>query len=253
MRIDILTLFPEMIEGVFNSSILKRAIEAGYLEINIHDFRLFSKDKNHKVDDYTYGGGAGMLIRVDPVCDCLKSIPGYKEAHKLITTPTGKVFNQDMAKLFSSKEHIIIICGHYEGIDDRILNYIDEEVSIGDYVLTGGELAACIIVDATSRLIEGVLGNNESSQTETFDDNLLEYPQYTRPVEYDGYKVPDVLISGHHENIRKFRRYESLKKTYLKRPELIEKASLTKEDLKMLEEIKSKNLLDCKWFETKII
>lgn len=242
MRIDILTLFPEMIEGVFNSSILKRAIEAGYLEINIHDFRLFSKDKNHKVDDYTYGGGAGMLIRVDPVCDCLKSIPGYKEAHKLITTPTGKVFNQDMAKLFSSKEHIIIICGHYEGIDDRILNYIDEEVSIGDYVLTGGELAACIIVDATSRLIEGVLGNNESSQTETFDDNLLEYPQYTRPVEYDGYKVPDVLISGHHENIRKFRRYESLKKTYLKRPELIEKASLTKEDLKMLEEIKSKNL-----------
>ena len=242
MRIDILTLFPEMIEGVFNSSILKRAIEAGYLEINIHDFRLFSKDKNHKVDDYTYGGGAGMLIRVDPVCDCLKSIPGYKEAHKLITTPTGKVFNQDMAKLFSSKEHIIIICGHYEGIDDRILNYVDEEVSIGDYVLTGGELAACIIVDATSRLIEGVLGNNESSQTETFDDNLLEYPQYTRPVEYDGYKVPDVLISGHHENIRKFRRYESLKKTYLKRPELIEKASLTKEDLKMLEEIKSKNL-----------
>ena len=242
MRIDILTLFPEMIEGVFNSSILKRAIEAGYLEINIHDFRLFSKDKNHKVDDYTYGGGAGMLIRVDPVCDCLKSIPGYKEAHKLITTPTGKVFNQDMAKLFSSKEHIIIICGHYEGIDDRILNYVDEEVSIGDYVLTGGELAACIIVDATSRLIEGVLGNNESSQTETFDDNLLEYPQYTRPVEYDGYKVPDVLISGHHENIRKFRRYESLKKTYLKRPEMIEKASLTKEDLKMLEEIKSKNL-----------
>lgn len=245
MRIDILTLFPEMIEGVFNSSILKRATEAGYLEINIHDFRLFSKDKNHKVDDYTYGGGAGMLIRVDPVCDCLKSIPGYKEAHKLITTPTGKVFNQDMAKLFSSKEHIIIICGHYEGIDDRILNYVDEEVSIGDYVLTGGELAACIIVDATSRLIEGVLGNNESSQTETFDDNLLEYPQYTRPVEYDGYKVPDVLISGHHENIRKFRRYESLKKTYLKRPELIEKASLTKEDLKMLEEIKSKNL---SWF-----
>lgn len=242
MRIDILTLFPEMIEGVFNSSILKRAIEAGYLEINIHDFRLFSKDKNHKVDDYTYGGGAGMLIRVDPVCDCLKSIPGYKEAHKLITTPTGKVFNQDMAKLFSSKEHIIIICGHYEGIDDRILNYVDEEVSIGDYVLTGGELAACIIVDATSRLIEGVLGNNESSQTETFDDNLLEYPQYTRPVEYDGYKVPDVLISGHHENIRKFRRYESLKKTYLKRPELLEEASLTKEDLKMLEEIKSKNL-----------
>ena len=156
MRIDILTLFPEMIEGVFNSSILKRAIEAGYLEINIHDFRLFSKDKNHKVDDYTYGGGAGMLIRVDPVCDCLKSIPGYIEAQKLITTPTGKVFNQDMANLYSSKEHIIIICGLYEGIDDRILNYVDEEVSIGDYVLTCGELAACIIDDATSSLIEGV-------------------------------------------------------------------------------------------------
>ena len=238
MRLDILTLFPDMIKGVFNDSILKRAIEAGYLEINIHDFRSFSKDKNHKVDDYTYGGGAGMLIRVDPVCDCLKSIEGYQNALKLITTPTGKVFNQDLAMAFSKEEHIIIICGHYEGIDDRILNYVDMEVSVGDYVLTGGELAACIIVDATSRLLDGVLGNSESSITETFDDNLLEYPQYTRPVEYDGYKVPDVLISGHHENIRKWRRFESLKKTYLKRPDLIDEAKLSKEDLKMLEEIK---------------
>lgn len=239
MRIDILTLFPEMIEGVFNQSILKRAIEANLLEIHIHDFRLFSKDKNHKVDDYTYGGGAGMLIRVDPVCDCLKSIDGYQNALKLITTPTGRVFNQKVAVEFSKNEHIIIICGHYEGIDDRILNYVDEEVSIGDYVLTGGELAACIIVDATSRLIQGVLGNDESSQTESFDDNLLEYPQFTRPVEYDGYKVPDVLISGHHENIRKYRRYESLKKTYLRRPDLLNEDSLTKEDKAMLEKIKA--------------
>lgn len=237
MRIDVLTLFPEMVEKVFSQSILKRAIDAGYLETHVHDFRLFSKDKNHKVDDYTYGGGAGMLIRVDPVCDCLKSIPNYQAAHKIITTPAGKMFNQDMAVDFSKKEHLIIICGHYEGIDDRILNYVDEEVSIGNYVLTGGELAACIIVDATSRLIDGVLGNAESSQTETFDDNLLEYPQYTRPVEYDGYKVPDVLISGHHENIRKYRRYESLKRTYLNRPELLDNASLTLEDKKMLKEI----------------
>ena len=238
MKIDVLTLFPEMIEGVIHSSILKRAIDNKIIEINIHDFREFSKDKNHKVDDYTYGGGAGMLIRCDPVIDCLKSIPNYQQALKIITSPSGITFNQKVAQKYSNNEHIIIICGHYEGIDSRVLNYVDEEVSIGDYVLTGGEMAACVIIDAVSRLVDGVLGNNESKISESFDEDLLEYPQYTRPLEYDGYTVPEVLISGHHENIRKWRRYESIKKTFIVRPDLIDEGSLNEEDKKILEQVK---------------
>lgn len=238
MKIDVLTLFPEMIEGVIHSSILKRAIDNKIIEINIHDFREFSKDKNHKVDDYTYGGGAGMLIRCDPVIDCLKSIPNYQQALKIITSPSGITFNQKVAQKYSNNEHIIIICGHYEGIDSRVLNYVDEEVSIGDYVLTGGEMAACVIIDAVSRLVDGVLGNNESKISESFDEDLLEYPQYTRPIEYDGYTVPEVLISGHHENIRKWRRYESIKKTFIVRPDLIDEESLNEEDKKILEQVK---------------
>lgn len=238
MKIDVLTLFPEMIEGVIHSSILKRAIDNKIIEINIHDFREFSKDKNHKVDDYTYGGGAGMLIRCDPVIDCLKSIANYQQALKIITSPSGITFNQKVAQKYSNNEHIIIICGHYEGIDSRVLNYVDEEVSIGDYVLTGGEMAACVIIDAVSRLVDGVLGNNESKISESFDEDLLEYPQYTRPLEYDGYTVPEVLISGHHENIRKWRRYESIKKTFIVRPDLINEESLNEEDKKILEQVK---------------
>ena len=238
MKIDVLTLFPEMIEGVIHSSILKRAIDNKIIEINIHDFREFSKDKNHKVDDYTYGGGAGMLIRCDPVIDCLKSISNYQQALKIITSPSGITFNQKVAQKYSNNEHIIIICGHYEGIDSRVLNYVDEEVSIGDYVLTGGEMAACVIIDAVSRLVDGVLGNNESKISESFDEDLLEYPQYTRPLEYDGYTVPEVLISGHHENIRKWRRYESIKKTFIVRPDLIDEESLNEEDKKILEQVK---------------
>lgn len=238
MKIDVLTLFPEMIEGVIHSSILKRAIDNKIIEINIHDFREFSKDKNHKVDDYTYGGGAGMLIRCDPVIDCLKSISNYQQALKIITSPSGITFNQKVAQKYSNNEHIIIICGHYEGIDSRVLNYVDEEVSIGDYVLTGGEMAACVIIDAVSRLVDGVLGNNESKISESFDEDLLEYPQYTRPLEYDGYTVPEVLISGHHENIRKWRRYESIKKTFIVRPDLIDEGSLNEEDKKILEQVK---------------
>ena len=238
MKIDVLTLFPEMIEGVIHSSILKRAIDNKIIEINIHDFREFSKDKNHKVDDYTYGGGAGMLIRCDPVIDCLKSISNFQQALKIITSPSGITFNQKVAQKYSNNEHIIIICGHYEGIDSRVLNYVDEEVSIGDYVLTGGEMAACVIIDAVSRLVDGVLGNNESKISESFDEDLLEYPQYTRPLEYDGYTVPEVLISGHHENIRKWRRYESIKKTFIVRPDLIDEESLNEEDKKILEQVK---------------
>lgn len=238
MRIDVLTLFPEAIEGVVNSSILKRAIEKGTIKINIHDYREYSSKKNKRVDDYSYGGGAGMIIEVQPIVDCLRSIPNYQEAYKVITAPVGTSYNQKKARELSLKEHIIIICGHYEGIDHRIMDYIDEAISIGDYILTGGEIASLAIVDSVVRLIPDVLGNNESIDVESFDDNLLEYPQYTRPEVFEDKKVPDVLLSGNHEKIRKWRRYKSLEVTYNKRKDLLEKVELTKEDVKFLEMIK---------------
>lgn len=238
IRFDILTLFPEMFTGILSSSILKRAIEKKQIEVNLIDFREFSTNKHHTVDDYAYGGGAGMLISVEPIHLALKTIPNLDNAHVILTSPIGKTFNQETAKAYSEKEHIVIICGHYEGIDDRIHHYIDEEVSIGDYVLTGGETPAMIIVDAVSRLVDGVI-SSDSIKDETFNNNLLEYPQYTRPAIYDGYAVPDVLISGHHAKIEEFKKYESIKRTYKYRPDLLEKANLSKEELKMLEAIKN--------------
>lgn len=238
IRFDILTLFPEMFTGILSSSILKRAIEKKQIEVNLIDFREFSTNKHHTVDDYAYGGGAGMLISVEPIHLALKTIPNLDNAHVILTSPIGKTFNQETAKSYSEKEHIVIICGHYEGIDDRIHHYIDEEVSIGDYVLTGGETPAMIIVDAVSRLVDGVI-SSDSIKDETFNNNLLEYPQYTRPAIYDGHAVPDVLISGHHAKIEEFKKYESIKRTYKYRPDLLERANLSKEDLKMLEAIKN--------------
>ena len=240
IRFDILTLFPEMIEGIINSSILKRARENNLLEINIIDFREFSTNKHHTVDDYAYGGGAGMLISVEPIHKALITIPGYETATKILTTPSGKVFNQQMAIDLSKEEHIIIVCGHYEGIDNRILNYIDEEISIGDYVLTGGEIPALTIVDAVSRLVKGVI-SDDSIVNESFMEGLLEYPQYTRPQVYDGHAVPDILLSGHHANIEKWKRREALKKTYKMRPDLLENAMLTPEDYAYLKELEKGN------------
>ena len=238
IRFDILTLFPEMFTGILSSSILKRAIEKKQIEVNLIDFREFSTNKHHTVDDYAYGGGAGMLISVEPIHLALKTIPNLDNAHVILTSPIGKTFNQETAKAYSEKNHIVIICGHYEGIDDRIHYYIDEEVSIGDYVLTGGETPAMIIIDAVSRLVDGVI-SSDSIKDETFNNNLLEYPQYTRPAIYDGHAVPDVLISGHHAKIEEFKKYESIKRTYKYRPDLLEKANLSKEELKMLEAIKN--------------
>lgn len=237
IRFDILTLFPEIIEGMISSSILKRAIEKGLIEINIIDFRLYAGNKHSTVDDYAYGGGAGMLIRVDPIYRALNTIEGLDKAHKILTSPSGNVWSQKKAEEFSKLNHIVIVCGHYEGIDARVLNYIDEEVSIGDYVLTGGEIPAGVIIDSVSRLVSGVIAD-DSTVNESFSMGLLEYPQYTRPQEFDGYKVPDILLSGHHANISKWQRYEALKKTYMVRPELLDKVELSKEDLKMLEKIK---------------
>ena len=238
VRFDILTLFPEMIEGMLNQSILKRAIEKKIIEVNIINFRDFSTNKHSTVDDYAYGGGAGMLISVEPIHLAMKTIPNIDKAYKILTSPSGNVYNQNKAEKLSKLDHIVIVCGHYEGINNRILDYIDEEISIGDYVLTGGEIPACAIIDSIARLVPGVI-SDESIVGESFTMGLLEYPQYTRPYEYDGKKVPDVLVSGHHANIKKWQRYQSLKKTYEVRPELLGNIALTNEDIKMLEEIKN--------------
>ncbi len=238
IRFDVLTLFPEIISGMISSSILKRAIEKGLIEINIIDFREYAGNKHSTVDDYAYGGGAGMLIRVDPIYRALNTIDGIDKAHKILTSPSGNVWSQKKAEDLSKLNHIVIVCGHYEGIDARVLNYIDEEVSIGDYVLTGGEIPAGVIIDSVSRLVSGVIAD-DSTVNESFSMGLLEYPQYTRPQEFDGYKVPDILLSGHHANIKKWQRYEALKKTYKVRPELLDQIELSKDDLKMLEEIKN--------------
>lgn len=238
VRFDILTLFPEAIEGMIKTSILKRAIEKNIIEVNVINFREYSTNKHSTVDDYAYGGGAGMLISVEPVHLAMKDIPGIENAYKMLTSPGGNVFSQKRAEELSQKDHIVIICGHYEGIDARILDYIDEEISVGDYVLTGGEIPACLLVDSIARLVPGVI-SDDSIVGESFTMGLLEYPQYTRPAVYDGKKVPDILLSGHHANIKKWQRYQALKKTYNVRPEMLEEIELTKEDLKMLEEIKN--------------
>lgn len=241
MIIDIITIFPEMFEGVINSSIIKRTIEKELITINVHDFREYTTNKHKKVDDTIYGGGAGMLIQCQPIIDNLKNINNYQNAYKIITSAQGNKLSQDKAKQLSELNHIIIICGHYEGIDNRVLNYVDEEISIGDFILTGGEIAALAIIDSVIRLIPDAI-TGSSIEEESFESSLLEYPQYTKPYEYDGYKVPEVLISGNHEEIRKYRRFESLKNTYLKRPDLLEKHQCTKEDEKFLEYIKEGKL-----------
>ena len=224
MRIDILTLFPEMFTPLF-SSIMGRATKDGKLEINVINIRDFSKDKHKKCDDYTFGGGPGMLMMPQPIYDAFLSIPNYKKAYKIYVSPKGNVFNQEMSKtLAKSYEHIIILCGHYEGVDQRIIDLlIDEEISIGDYVLTGGELPAMVIVDSVSRHIDGVLHSGESAEIESFENGLLEYPQYTKPREFMGLSVPEVLISGDHGKVDKWRKEQAEKITRQRRPDLMNK------------------------------
>ncbi len=241
MKFDILTLFPEMFESL-SESIIGRAIEKGIINLNIIDIRNFSKDKHKKVDDTPYGGGAGMVIRPDVVYDAYKSIDD-KDAKVIYMSPQGKKLDQEKVESLSKEKHIILLCGHYEGIDQRVLDEIvDEEISIGDYVLTGGEIPAMVLVDSVSRYVEGVL-TKESISEESFSNGLLEYPQYTRPEIFNDRKVPEILLTGHHENIRKWRRQESIKNTYFKRPKLLENVNLTKEDNKYIEELKNKSSL----------
>lgn len=237
MIIDILTIFPEMFKGIINSSIIKRTIEKELVTINLHDFRDFTTNKHKKVDDTIYGGGAGMLVMCQPIVDCLKSIEGYKDAYKIITSAQGTKYNQTKAKALSNEKHIIIICGHYEGIDNRILNYVDEEISIGDYILTGGEVAALAMIDSIVRLIPDAI-TEISIEDESFVTGLLEYPQFTKPASYDGYDVPNVLINGNHEEIRKYRKFEALKNTYLHRPDLLDTYNKDDLDILYLEKIK---------------
>lgn len=238
MKFDVLTLFPEMFNAL-KQSIIGRAEENNLIHINIVNMRDFSKDKHKKVDDTPYGGGAGMVIKPDIVYDSYNSVKEEK-AKVIYLSPQGNVLNQRKVEALSKEEHLILLCGHYEGIDQRVLDEIvDEEISIGDYVLTGGEIPAMVLIDSVSRYIDGVL-DKDSIKEESFTNNLLEYPQYTRPESFLNKQVPDVLLSGHHENIRKWRRKESLVNTYKKRPELLEKVELSKEDKKILEEIKGK-------------
>lgn len=236
MQFDVLTLFPEMFE-ILNESIIGKAKEKGLININLINIRDFSKDKHKKVDDTPYGGGAGMVLMPDVVYDAYKSIKNDK-AKVIYMSPQGKRLTQDKVEELSKQKHLILLCGHYEGIDQRVIDTIvDEEISIGDYVLTGGELPAMVLIDSVSRYIEGVL-KEDSTKEESFSNGLLEYPQYTRPEVFKEQRVPEILLSGHHQNIDIWRREQSLKITLNKRPDLLEKMNLSNEDKKTLEQLK---------------
>ena len=223
IRFDILTLFPEMFNSIMNESIIGRAVENGYVEINPVNIRDYSKDKHNRVDDYPYGGGAGMVMQPGPIYDAYKSVANDEKVPVIYMSPQGKQFTQDIAQKLALNDRIVLLCGHYEGVDERVLEEIvTDEISIGDYVLTGGELPAMVVIDTVSRLIPGVLAD-DSTKEESFSDGMLEYPQYTRPIEFMGKKVPDVLVSGHHANIAKWRKEESYKRTLRKRPDLLNK------------------------------
>ena len=244
MRVDIMTLFPDTLGDVMSESILGRAQDRGIIRIEAHQIRDYTANKQNQVDDYPYGGGAGMLMQAEPVYQTYKAICekiGYTEEKRprvVYLSPQGKTFNQKMAEEFAKEDELILLCGHYEGIDERVLEEIvTDYVSIGDYVLTGGELPSMIMIDAISRLIPGVLHNNASAEFESFQDNLLEYPQYTRPEVWEGESVPSVLLSGHHANIEKWRREQSIIRTLERRPELLAEANLSKKEKKFLNQL----------------
>jgi len=221
MKIDILTIFPNMFDGFLSESIIKRAIDKGFVEINVHDIRSYSTDKHKRVDDYGFGGGQGMVLMPQPIFDAVDDIR-TDESKVILMTPQGEPYKQAKAYDLSKEKHLILICGHYEGFDERIRTLVDMEISIGDYVLTGGELASMVITDSVVRLIDGVI-TADSHIKDSFNDNLLDYPVYTKPVNFRGMEVPEVLLSGHHKNIDEFRKNESLKRTKERRPDLLEK------------------------------
>ncbi|MDS3904074.1 tRNA (guanosine(37)-N1)-methyltransferase TrmD [Staphylococcus hominis] len=240
MKIDYLTLFPEMFDGVLNHSILKRAQDKNIIEVNTVNFRDYAENKHNQVDDYPYGGGQGMVLKPEPVFNAMQDLKRTDKTRVILMCPQGRPFSQAIAKELSEAEHIVFICGHYEGYDERIReNLVTDEISMGDYVLTGGELPAMTMTDAIVRLIPGVLGNEQSHQDDSFSDGLLEFPQYTRPREYKGMTVPDVLLSGNHANIEKWRYEQKLIRTLHKRPDLLEKYQLSDKDKEFLESYKN--------------
>ena len=243
MRFDIMTLFPEVVDMMLGSSIIGRAQQGGLIEVRTHNIRDYSKDKHHRVDDTPYGGGKGMLMAAPPICDCFDAIVSEQgdagiKRRVIYMSPRGKVLTQKRAFELTEYDNIVILCGHYEGVVERVLEIIATDyLSAGDYVLTGGELPAMMMSDCISRLVPGVLNNNVSAEFETFHDNLLEYPQYTRPEVFMGKKVPDILLSGHHANVQKWRREQSIIRTLKNRPELLEDAALSKKEQKFLDEL----------------
>ena len=243
MRFDILSIFPEMFESFFGCSLLKKARDKGLIRVEAHNIRDWATDKHRMTDDYPYGGGAGMVMKVEPIARALEAIGAVPGAcTRVLLTPQGEIFRQGIAEELARSGRIVLICGHYEGVDERVReNLADREISIGDYILTGGEAAAMVVVDAVARLVPGVLGNDESARHESFAGGLLESPQYTRPEDYKGWKVPEVLLSGHHREIEDWRRREALRRTLRRRPDLLAGAPLTDRDRKILEELKKKS------------
>jgi len=245
VHIDILTLFPEMFEGPFGYGIFKRAVDTGIVNVNIHNIRDFSHDKHHIVDDYPYGGGGGMLLKPEPIfeaVDKVKQISCEEESKKppvILLSPQGRLFSQQIARELARNDHLILICGHYEGIDERVGQQLaTDEISIGDYILGGGELAAMVICNAVVRLLPGALGSELSSLNDSHADGLLEYPQYTRPAEFHGFKVPDVLLSGNHKQIAEWRHRQSLLRTARRRPDLLSGYKLSPKEKRLLENLK---------------
>lgn len=240
IRFDILSVFPGMFTSAFECSLLKKAQEKNLIAIQVHDIRHYAQDRHRMTDDAPFGGGGGMVMKVEPVDRALQAVaPHRDDALVVLLTPQGETFRQKIAEELATQPHIVLICGHYEGLDERVrAHLVDREISIGDYVLTGGELPAMILVDAVARLVPGVLGNALSAVTDSFATGLLEYPQYTRPAEYRNWKVPDVLISGHHREIDKWRRRESLRRTLVRRPDLLQQTNLSAEDLEIIETLK---------------
>jgi len=241
MRVDIITLFPSMFKNPFDESMIKRAKEKGILKIKLHDLRQFTHDKHRTVDDAPYGGGAGMVMKPRPLFEAVKKIKEEIDSSSrvILLSPQGRPFNQEKVKELAKERVLIFICGHYEGVDERVREHlVDEEISLGDYVLTGGELAAMVVVDAVARMLPGVLGSEDSAREDSFYEGLLDYPQYTRPSDFRGWKVPSVLLSGNHQKVKEWRRKKMLEATLRKRPDLLETLKLNRENERLLEEIR---------------
>ena len=242
MRIDVLTLFPQMFDMLNSTGIFQRAISQGLVSINIHNIRDYTHDKHHIVDDYPYGGGAGMLLKPEPIFEAVEDIIGKENIKEsvpvILLTPQGSPFSQTVARRLSQHSHLILICGHYEGVDERVRQHlVTDEISIGDYVLTGGELAAMVVIDTVTRLIPGVLGSQDSPEEDSHSNGLLEYPQYTRPAVYRGWSVPEVLLSGNHAQIAQWRHQQAIARTFERRPELIDKSRLSPEEIKIIDQM----------------